>query len=196
MFKIFNVFIVIIISTTIVNATPLCNTKQVAENISQLYMGAAPGSSEQDFRALVVANKDVLTANAVTIICMNRLGKQLIEKGVSVYDSHAYEKVMGINSIQSASDVARSINSGALHFNYIGEQLQWLASVLPSASTGNFKSFEVGNIERNNIIKIYNNNINQIKLYAPEQLEYTLRQAQVARIFGKKQIYMLSLMIK
>lgn len=191
-----NVFILIIISTTIANATPHCYTKQIAENISQLYMSVTPGASEQEFRGLVVASKDVLTANSITIVCMNRLGKQLIEKGTSIYDPRAYEKVMGVDSIQSASDVARSINSNALYLHYLGKQLQWLSSILPSASTGDFKSFEIGNIERNNIIQEYNYRMNSIKKIGPEYLEDAIKQQNKARILGKKQVYMLSLMIK
>ena len=118
------------------NAGHLC-TEQSARAIARAYMLSSPFSSG-NILGYITQNREHFVQGGNAIRCARALGSQLVTAGINAYDPKAYEKAMGVGPAEFAPKVAESINSGATDLMLMGQELHWLAQVLPPAIRGNY----------------------------------------------------------
>ena len=112
-----------------------------------------------EFEAFIRTNAGLLQADGPTIQCARRLGNTLVSKGIGSYSlpdyDRAYESVLADGgTIEMASDVARSMQSGALDAVMTGQELLWLADVIPSAALGDWSKFTSTGTEARNQVRM------------------------------------------
>jgi hypothetical protein len=111
---------------------------QSARLIARAYFLSNPMLPDDEFRAFVAGNRSALTSSSPAIQCGQVLGAHIALRGIGAYDTDAYRRAMGSGPAELAPDVARSINSGAVDLFVMGQEIAWLAGVLPAAAEGNF----------------------------------------------------------
>ena len=112
-----------------------------------------------EFEAFIRTNASLLQADGPTIQCAKRLGNTLISRGLGSYSrvdyDRAYESVLANGgTIEMASDVAGSMQSGALDAVMTGQELLWLAEVIPPAARGDWSKFTSTGTEARNQVRM------------------------------------------
>jgi hypothetical protein len=135
-----------------------------ARNVGMLYYATNPvfeQTRSQDLVAFVRSNSQLLEANGPTIQCARIAGSRLVQRGLAAFSPRGYDDAyasalnMGANMDQARS-VASSVNSGSLDAVMMGQELLWLAQVVPAAAQGNWGPFNnTGSMSRSNIRQVW-----------------------------------------
>lgn len=130
-----------------------CNL-EIAVMIGALYVNSSPSKDPHEIRALVNEYSNYLNANSDVIRCMSRLGNLFVQQGYSqfrftnedenrirgsVYDMAAGS---GLDGMDIADNITGSMRSDALQPVIIGQELLWLAEVIPYAAEDNWYRYE------------------------------------------------------
>ncbi|MEW8252582.1 MAG: hypothetical protein AB2740_20275 [Candidatus Thiodiazotropha sp.] len=112
-------------------------TQAAAESLAKLYWWSWPITMEPDeFIRTAQANSSALTSDSNIVRCAAILGPRLVNLGINAYDPKAYERAMGAGPAELAPRVADSLNSTSFEYYRIGNEIAWLARVLPLFATG------------------------------------------------------------
>lgn len=128
----------------------LCGPTQ-ARNMGQLLLQSNPlveadGQRWNNYVQWINNNANLLTQDGPTMVCARKLGNAFTSYGLRNFnqadynDSYGRVLEMGGN-IDQAQGVADSMMSGALDAYMTGQELLWLARVIPSAAVGNWNPF-------------------------------------------------------
>ena len=134
--------------------------KQIAQIIGRVYFLANPLSNPSELVEYIQQNRTYFVEDCTVIRYTKSLGNRLVSRGLSSlsqedYDG-AYESTLGMGgTMEQARDVANSISSGSMNLYMLGNELLWLAEVLPYAVNGNWRPFQTtGTNTRNQIRQI------------------------------------------
>ncbi len=132
--------------------TPQTFDPKVAQVVGRVYYYANPLSDHSVLVELVQQNKAVFTENSDVIRCAKALGSILFRQAAISFGENDYNKAygraleMGATGEQ-ARGVADSMQSGTLDLFMLGQELLWLAEVLPSAADGDWGPFKTTGTE-------------------------------------------------
>lgn len=121
-------------------------SKAAARHLARIYVLTNP-LAEGDFRAYLSQNRPYFVENGQAVQLAKELGLALRTAGVSSYDPGAEERAHRIASQTGVSpefapEVARNLNRNSLDLWRMGNELLWLAEVLPPATRGDFGPYE------------------------------------------------------
>lgn len=113
-------------------------SEETARHLSRIYALTNP-LNEGDVRAYLSDNHSSCGENGEVVQLAKELGTALRAAGVASYDPGAEERAHRIAAdtgapSELAPEVARSLNSGSLELWQLGNELLWLAEVLPPAA--------------------------------------------------------------
>jgi hypothetical protein len=139
------------------SASCLC-TMTSAGNLAHLAYASAPLYENQKIVRFVERNATLLSANGPTITCASRLGDALLRRGIanlprrSVWD-RAYESAIfsgaDMQQARNIADAAARTDDPALVQAVSGEDLLWLATVIPQAAAGDWVPYwQTGGVMR------------------------------------------------
>ena len=114
---------------------------RAARVLARAYVRSNP-TFQGDIVAHIAQNRLYFVEDGAAIRCAEALGKRLVYTGVKAYDPTAYERAMGVGPAEHAGAVADSINSRPADLVAMGQELLWLAKVLPSAARGDWGPYE------------------------------------------------------
>jgi hypothetical protein len=120
--------------------------QQTAALIGRVYYLANPISEQtnpQDLVDFIQANGHLLARGSSFAICSDLAGRRLVTRGILTYSpqdaDRAYESSLGMGAtMDQANQVRTSINQGSVDAVAIGQELVWLAAVIPEAAAGNW----------------------------------------------------------
>lgn len=123
--------------------------EQTARLIGRLYYLTNPINEQtnpQALEAFVQSNSQLLSRGSSWVDCARRVGNQSISRAIQSFSSedadHAYESSLEMGAtMEQAQDVAGSMNQGSIDIMMMGEELLWLAEVIPDAAVGNWNSY-------------------------------------------------------
>ena len=173
-----------------------CDVK-TALMLGRAYYLANPLSEPTKLAEYIRQNKAYFMKDGTAIRCAQELGSRLVAYAFSAFSQEdytkGYESVLRLGATaEEARYVANSLNDNELDARMMGEELLWLAEVLPCAAEGDWGPFQTtGTIVRNHI--------RAIKPYL--DTDPSARQTPDSRIaqFGpisEEQIVMLSIMFE
>ena len=121
-------------------------TLETARAIGNLYLLSMPLMDHEDLVAFVQENKYSLTSSSSIIQCMKKAGSRLTGDGISAYNPNDYNKAYGRvlemgGTSDMAHDIASSMESPAMQALAMGQELLWLAKVIPEAANGNWEPY-------------------------------------------------------
>ena len=116
--------------------------EETARVLAHTYVLATPISSPEALFDYVQENREYFVKNGPAIRLARALGNRLIREGVGAYDPNAFERAMGVGPAEFAPDVARSLNEGAYQALAMGQELCWLADVLPAVAVGDYGPYQ------------------------------------------------------
>jgi len=138
-----------IFTTVHCNSQNYCNTNSIKLLGSLYYITNALNvhRNPQEVEQFIYSNRHLLTQNSQAINFARDLGNYLTNYGINAYNQKDYNDAyssavsMGANS-DMAYDVASSFNSQAVDAYMFGQELLWLAQVIPQAAQGNWTPFK------------------------------------------------------
>ncbi len=143
-------------SAQVPQATSPCD-ETTARNVGALYWTLNPIKEQtepQELMTFVRNNSKLLAADQPMVQCMRFVGTRLMQQGLAAYSpadrDRAYESALGMGAdMEQAGKVADSINSGAVEAFIMGQELVWLADVVPAAALGDWGPFvSTGTVSR------------------------------------------------
>jgi len=133
-------------------------TEQSIDLISQAYSFSLPlFGDDQKMTALIYDNVEQFAEGGDAIQCLNKLADAYLQNAFQSYSSedydYAYGRVLEMGGTgEMAQQAATNLSSGAVDSYAMGQELKWLAEVLPSAAAGNWNQFNsTGTPTRNQI---------------------------------------------
>ena len=113
--------------------------------LGEVYTYALPLANQSVLQNYVESNKYQFKKDGEIIQAAKVLGEKLLKKSYESYDRNSnyyYERAldMGAN-LDQARQIENDVNSGALDLYTIGQELLWLAEVLPEAAQGNWSAY-------------------------------------------------------
>lgn len=169
-----------------------------AENLGKLYYAVNPlieVSQPELVKNFIDSNKSLLQEDSPIIRMAIELGNKLIKSGVVASKKKSYERAYDrmIDMGQSDSDayaVAQSIQQETVNAYQIGQELLWIAAVVPKAANGDWIEYNsTGTQSRLQLRQIW-------PLFKQMEMEQTLEQ--VMSNYGQQieyQIKFLALML-
>lgn len=139
-------------------------TEQAAQDVGAFYYRLHPITEQTHpdrVLALVQAHKSLLAPDSPTIRCMRLVGRRLASQGLAAFAAldadHAYASALSMGAnMDQAQRVAESITSESVDTWAMGQELIWLADVLPSAARGDWTLFgQTGTQERMSIRQVW-----------------------------------------
>lgn len=128
----------------------LCGPIQ-ARNMGQLLLQSNPlveadGQRWNNYVQWINNNAHLMTQDSPTMVCARKLGNALTSSGLRNFNQADYDDSYGRvlelgGNIDHARDVADSMMSGSVDAYMTGQELLWLARVIPSAAAGNWEPF-------------------------------------------------------
>lgn len=127
-------------------------SQDVALVLARAYILAQPMLVSDDIylnngeplRQWVAQRPDVFAGDGPVTRCAARVGPRIAGEGLGLYDPDAYEKVMDSSPAEVAQfshEVADRMNDSATNLHELGQELTWLATVLPSVAQGDLEPF-------------------------------------------------------
>ena len=103
-------------------------------------------------------NRTYFVEDCTVIRYTEYLGNKLVSSALSSFAQkdydRGYESALGMGAtMEQARDVANSIGSGSVDLYLMGNELLWLAKVLPYAANGNWSLFKTTGTENRNQIR-------------------------------------------
>jgi len=98
----------------------------------------------EPLRKWVAQRPDVFGREGVVTRCAARVGPRIAQQGIGLYDPNAYEKVMDSSPAEIShlsQDVADRMNDSATNLFELGQELTWLAEILPAVADGDLEPF-------------------------------------------------------
>lgn len=96
----------------------------------------------KEMEAFVSANQSFFVANGSAIQAMRLLGGKLTQAGINAFDPQALARASQVGGPpEMVGQVARKLNSGATDIFCMGQELAWLAEVLPYAVQGDWRPY-------------------------------------------------------
>lgn len=146
--------ILVLISCT---SGPKC-TVESARLLGRLYYLSNPMGSGNDLVAFVNRNRTNLTNDGALIKCAEELGKRLIVQSLSAFSRSDYDDAYGSvlnmgGTMDQVRGVAGEIQGGTVDMFMMGQELLWLAKVLPPAVNGNWGPFNTTGTESRNMMR-------------------------------------------
>ncbi len=140
-------------------AAPVVQTfdAQVARDVGRVYRLAFPLADPNRLREVVQQKRTLFAKNSVLIRCAKALGSKLTAQAVMSFAKSDYNGAYGRalemgTTGEQARAVADGLQSGSLDMFTMGQELLWLAQVLPAAAEGDWKPFETtGTLSRQQI---------------------------------------------
>lgn len=103
---------------------------------------AHPFADESVLYKMVQENKALFSANSSVIACARKLGNRLVSAGLKSYDPKAADRAARSGGpAELVPDVARELNAFSLEASALGQELNWLAGVLPAMAAGDMVPF-------------------------------------------------------
>ncbi len=135
-------------SAGVAQATSPCD-EVTARNVGALFYTLNPIkelSQPEELTAFVQKNSKLLTAGGPTVRCVRLVGNRLMQHGLAAHlqtdRNRAYESALNMGAdMDQARQVSNSIHSGGVDAIAIGQELVWLADVVPAAASGNWELF-------------------------------------------------------
>jgi hypothetical protein len=117
-------------------------------------------TSVNELQKFVEMHKDELRNDSPLINCASLVGRKLLDKGASMYSrddqTRVYNNMISIGTpAHEATRIANEFNAGAYDAMMIGEELIWLAEVLPQAAEGNWTPYQTTGSERRKAARDY-----------------------------------------
>jgi hypothetical protein len=120
-----------------------------AKNLGRLYYAVNPLNEVQNPNAVmkfINDHKSLLQDDSPTISCARKLGNRLIQSGLNAFSNSDYDRAYGSvldmgGNMSHARDVANSLQQGAVDAFMIGQELLWIANVVPKAANGDWTDF-------------------------------------------------------
>jgi hypothetical protein len=134
-------------------------TLETARAIGNLYLLSMPLMDHEDLVTFVQQNKSSLTEGSNIIQCMQKAGSRLTGAGINAYNPADYNKVHGRvlemgGTADMAQDIASSMERPAMQALAMGQELLWLAKVIPEAANGNWDPYNnTGTLLRQGMIE-------------------------------------------
>ncbi|MBN2526817.1 MAG: hypothetical protein JXR76_10515 [Deltaproteobacteria bacterium] len=131
----------------------------VARAVADAYLKSAPISAEKlkleiskdsSLVTYVDAHKGLFSENGPAVECARHLGQRVVALGESAFStSEEMHKTMvhkwGGAAPGTAADAADNVQSRGASMYVLGQELLWLAEVLPGVAAGNLAQFNEGN---------------------------------------------------
>jgi hypothetical protein len=122
-------------------AAPAMCDENTARVLARAYVLNNPGFVEE-MLAFVSQNRSFFVANGSAIRGMRSLGVKLTQAALNAYDPQALERAYRTGGPpELAEGVARKINSWSTEIVCMGQELAWLAEVLPAAAEGDWNPY-------------------------------------------------------
>lgn len=125
-----------------------------ARLLGRAFRLANPMNDPRELEVFLRQNRSAFRENGSAVRCAKALGNAMVRQGVNAFSEMSYNDAyggalqMGANGDQ-ARKIANSMTSGAVDVYMMGEELIWLAKVLPAAEQGNWQPFNTtGTIQR------------------------------------------------
>ena len=179
--------------------TPQTFDPKVAQVVGRVYYLAIPLSEPSELANYVQQNRAYFVENSPVIRCASALGNKLVYQAVSSYSQGDYDKAyessleMGATG-EIAHSVADSIQSGNLGLFAMGQELLWLAEVLPSAAEGNWTPFNTTGTEARITTRNYLSIVNSMGMMDPETLQIMQASMTQFQTLAEDQIVFLAVM--
>lgn len=120
---------------------------QMAKALGRVYILSAPFTGNIDqLMQLMEEYPSLFEEHGRLIVCARQIGQRLVHRGLSSYSQadydRAYKSVLSNGgSLEAAQEIARKMNGTSVDMFAIGNELVWLADVLPDAASGDWSSF-------------------------------------------------------
>ena len=120
--------------------------ERAARALGRVYWLANPLSDPADAVRYVLKDPVMFASDGPAIRCAEKLGNWLLQAGLSSISQGdrdlIYERALKMGSTaRQADEVARSVSSGAVDAFVMGQELLWLAQVLPQGASGNWDPY-------------------------------------------------------
>lgn len=127
---------------------------ETAVMIGALYVYSSPLKDSEEMQEFVSEYSDFLGANSDVIRCMRNLGNSFIQQGTTQFEftyedenqvrSSVYDMAAGsgLDATNIADNITGSMRSEALQPIIVGQELLWLAEVIPEAADYNWDKYE------------------------------------------------------
>ena len=120
-----------------------------ARTIGRLYYLTNPINEQtnpQSIEAFVRSNAQLLSRGSNLINCIRHVGNRLVMHGLLSFSQQdandAYGSAIGMGAtMEQAGKVRDSVNQGSIETMAMGQELLWLAEVIPDAAAGNWISY-------------------------------------------------------
>lgn len=137
--------------------SPQC-TVESAQILGRLYYLANPMGNANDLTAFVNQYRAHLTSKGTVMKCAKTLGNRLIIQSLGAFSQADYNDAYGSvlemgGTMDMAHDIAYDIQGGAVDLFMMGQELLWLAEVMPSAASGDWRLFNTTGTETRNMIR-------------------------------------------
>lgn len=121
-------------------------TLETARAVGNLYLLSMPIMDHEDLVTFVQQNKSSLTSSSNIIQCMQKAGSRLTGIGINSYNPDDYNKAYGRvlemgGTADMAHDIAGSMERPVMQAFAMGQELLWLAKVIPEAANGNWEPY-------------------------------------------------------
>lgn len=184
--------------TKVVEGTKALNV-QAARVLGRAYYLAMPLLEPSELANYVQQNRDYFVENGPAIRCASELGNKLIYQAVSSYSpsdyDRAYERSLEMGAtMEMADSVANSIRSGNLELFAMGQELLWLAKVLPHAAEGDWTPFNTTGTDARITTRNYLNIVNSMGMMDPETLQIMKESMTQFQTLAEDQIVFLAMM--
>lgn len=115
------------------SARKLYQVQVLSNPLSEMLYGT------EELQAYVQQNKAYFVQDGQAIKCATVLGQYLFNQGILTFDEHASERAgrYAVN-MEQYHQLEADINRGSIDLALQGEELLWLAQVLPEAAEGNW----------------------------------------------------------
>lgn len=133
-------------------------TSENAKAIAYAYYYSSPIIDSSKLVNFIERNKSFFVEDGGGTRCGASLGKALIYQGLQTFDQRdydrAYERTLAAGgTMEMAHDVGSSMQSGSLDAYMMGQELVWLAQVLPSAANGNWNPYRTTGTQTRNQLR-------------------------------------------
>lgn len=122
----------------------------IATNIGRLYYVLNPVNEMQypvEIEKYIRTNRELLQDSGPIIKYVRALGEKLVQSGINSFSKNDYNRAYGSvlnmgGSMEDANKVAQSIQQGATDTFAMGQELLWIARVIPKAANGDWVEFK------------------------------------------------------
>lgn len=143
-------FIIIFVFLTSCNRSSDAVDQTTATNLGRLYYAVNPLNEVQNpesIRQFINENKSLLQDDSPTINSAKKLGEKLIQSGLSAFSYDDYDRAYGSvlnmgGDMNQARGVADSLKQGSVDAFMMGQELLWIANVVPKAANGDWTDFD------------------------------------------------------